>query len=254
MACEEYVFIPLKGDKKISAIISIPDQFVREKKPAVILAHGAGNGMFHPLLIHMANVLAEAGYLCLRFNFLYRDEEKKTPDSEGSSGDLGQGVWYRRTTLCQAVVHGCGQVHGREDRLPGGCRQPHSGERTHLSRLPAASPGKRIRCAIDTSITSGCPCSFYRVPRSFLQSRQAQRGTGQDRFSEHARGHRRGRPLVQGPRFLRCVRPRDLCQDSGQDALLAQNHLTFTRGIASARKSIHHKKGFSPLKFPAFFP
>ncbi len=83
MACEEYVFIPIKGDKKISGIVSIPDQFIREKKPAVILAHGAGNGMFHPLLIHMANVLAEAGYLCLRFNFLYRDEEKKTPDSEG---------------------------------------------------------------------------------------------------------------------------------------------------------------------------
>jgi hypothetical protein len=73
----------LKGDKKISGIISIPDQFVREKKPAVILAHGAGNGMFHPLLIHMANVLAEAGYLCMRFNFLYRDEERKSPDSEG---------------------------------------------------------------------------------------------------------------------------------------------------------------------------
>ena len=91
MACEEYVFIPLKGDKKISGIISIPDQFVREKKPAVILAHGAGNGMFHPLLIHMANVLAEAGYLCMRFNFLYRDEERKSPDSEG----VLEATWVR---------------------------------------------------------------------------------------------------------------------------------------------------------------
>lgn len=83
MASEEYVFVPFKGDAKISGIISLPDNFLREKSPAVILAHGTGNDMFHPLLTHMANVLAESGYLSMRFNFLYRDEEKETPDSEG---------------------------------------------------------------------------------------------------------------------------------------------------------------------------
>ncbi len=83
MASEEYVFVPLKGDKKISGILSIPDKFVKDKSPAFILAHGSGNGMFHPLLTHMANVLADTGYLCLRFNFLFRDEERKSPDSDG---------------------------------------------------------------------------------------------------------------------------------------------------------------------------
>ena len=84
MVSEEYVFIPAKGDKKISGIISVPEGFVREKKPGVILAHGSNNDMFHPLLAHMANVLAEAGYLCMRFNFLYRDEQRRTPDSDGA--------------------------------------------------------------------------------------------------------------------------------------------------------------------------
>jgi predicted alpha/beta-hydrolase family hydrolase len=83
MASEEYLFIPFKGDKKISGIISIPDRFVRDKSVAVILAHGSGNGMFHPLLVHMANVLADTGYLCMRFNFLFRDEDREKPDSEG---------------------------------------------------------------------------------------------------------------------------------------------------------------------------
>ncbi|MFY9398910.1 MAG: alpha/beta family hydrolase [Desulfomonilia bacterium] len=91
MAYEEYVFIELKASRKISGIFTIPEQFVRGRKPAVILAHGAGNGMFQPLLVHMANVLAEAGYLCLRFNFLYRDEARRSPDSEG----VLEATWVR---------------------------------------------------------------------------------------------------------------------------------------------------------------
>jgi uncharacterized protein len=84
MVSEEYVFVPVKGGKKISGIVSVPDRFIRERKPGVILAHGSNNDMFHPLIAHMANVLAEAGYLSMRFNFLYRDEERKTPDSDGA--------------------------------------------------------------------------------------------------------------------------------------------------------------------------
>ena len=87
MACEEYVFVPAKGGKKISGIVSVPDGFVRGKKPGIILAHGADNDMFHPLLAHMANVLAEAGYISLRFNFFYRDEGRKVPDSNDSLTD-----------------------------------------------------------------------------------------------------------------------------------------------------------------------
>lgn len=84
MASEEYIFVPVKGEKKISAIVSVPDKFIRGKKPGIILAHGSDNDMFHPLLAHMANVLAEAGYLSLRFNFPYRDEGRKVPDSNGA--------------------------------------------------------------------------------------------------------------------------------------------------------------------------
>ncbi|HHO75468.1 MAG TPA: dienelactone hydrolase [Deltaproteobacteria bacterium] len=83
MVSEEYVFVPVMKDKKVSGIVSIPDDFEYGVSPAVIIAHGAGNGMFHPLLAHMANVLAATGYLCMRFNFLYRDEDRKSPDGDG---------------------------------------------------------------------------------------------------------------------------------------------------------------------------
>lgn len=83
MVSEEYVSVPVGKDRKVSGIISIPDNFEYGEIPGVIFAHGAGNSMFHPLLVHLANILAQNGYLCMRFNFLYQDEGRKTPDREG---------------------------------------------------------------------------------------------------------------------------------------------------------------------------
>ncbi len=82
MAADEYVFVPAEHGGKISTLVSFPHDFDASRKPAVILAHGAGNDMFNPLLTHMAHVLEQAGYLCVRFNFPYRDRGKRNPDSD----------------------------------------------------------------------------------------------------------------------------------------------------------------------------
>ena len=82
MASDEYVFILGEHGKKISTIVSMPDHYDAANKPAVILAHGAANDMFNPLLTHMAHVLDQAGHLCIRFNFPYKDRGKKNPDSD----------------------------------------------------------------------------------------------------------------------------------------------------------------------------
>lgn len=84
MALEEYVFIPAKGGKTISGIVSVPFKFIPQRRPGFILAHGRENDLFHPLLAFMANGLADAGYLSLRFNFLYRDEGREWPESDGA--------------------------------------------------------------------------------------------------------------------------------------------------------------------------
>ena len=82
MAADEYVFIPGEHGEKISTLVSFPQDYDASVKPAIILAHGAGNDMFNPLLTHMAHVLDQAGYLCIRFNFPYRDRGKRNPDSD----------------------------------------------------------------------------------------------------------------------------------------------------------------------------
>jgi predicted alpha/beta-hydrolase family hydrolase len=82
MAADEYVFIPGEHGEKITTLVSFPQGYDASEKPAVILAHGAGNDMFNPLLTHMAHVLDHAGFLCVRFNFPYRDRGRRNPDSD----------------------------------------------------------------------------------------------------------------------------------------------------------------------------
>lgn len=89
MAADEYVFVPAEHGGKISTLVSFPQNFDSAKNPAVIIAHGAGNDMFNPLLTHMAHVLDQAGYLCVRFNFPYRDRGRRNPDSD----DILMSAW-----------------------------------------------------------------------------------------------------------------------------------------------------------------
>ena len=76
----ENVVIPISENKEISGILSIPD--ADPKDNGVIIAHGAGNDMSHPLLASLAEGLANAGYIALRFNFLYREMGRKNPDNQ----------------------------------------------------------------------------------------------------------------------------------------------------------------------------
>jgi hypothetical protein len=77
---DELVVIPVSKSQKVSGILSIPDAGPMET--GIIIAHGAGNDMSHPLLASLAAGLANAGYLALRFNFLYREMGKKGPDNQ----------------------------------------------------------------------------------------------------------------------------------------------------------------------------
>lgn len=77
---DELVVIPISENKNVSGMLSVPD--AGPGTTGVIIAHGAGNDMSHPLLAALAEGLASAGHLALRFNFLYREMGKKSPDNE----------------------------------------------------------------------------------------------------------------------------------------------------------------------------
>ncbi len=76
------VSIPIVDDEKVSGVVAVPADFQKEKTIGVILAHGAANDMENPLIVFLANGLAEAGFLSLRFNFPYIEKGRKTPDSQ----------------------------------------------------------------------------------------------------------------------------------------------------------------------------
>jgi predicted alpha/beta-hydrolase family hydrolase len=79
----ESVIIPLADGESVSGILSVPEDFKKKEGTGVIIAHGAGKDMSHPLLEFFADGLAQAGYLAMRFNFPYKEKGKKAPDPKG---------------------------------------------------------------------------------------------------------------------------------------------------------------------------
>lgn len=81
------VSIPVGENDHTSGILFLPHE--KQKRIAVIVAHGAGNNMHTPFLVSYADSLATAGYPVLRFNFLYTERGKKAPDKS----DVLTGTW-----------------------------------------------------------------------------------------------------------------------------------------------------------------
>ena len=68
--------ICVKDGETVSAILLAPDQIVA----GYVLAHGAGAGMTHPFLTHVAEGLAEGGIATLRYQFPYMEKGSRHPD------------------------------------------------------------------------------------------------------------------------------------------------------------------------------
>lgn len=81
MTLEPRCFDDGKGGR-VSAVIAYPDGCVGDRVPVVILAHGAGNDMTHPLLSAVHEGLATRGYPCVKFNFPYTEQGRRAPDPE----------------------------------------------------------------------------------------------------------------------------------------------------------------------------
>lgn len=79
--------VPVEKGETVSAVLTLPPGTGRERGTGVIVAHGAGNDMEHPLLVSFADGLAGAGYPTLRFNFPYKEKGRKLPDPPGKLED-----------------------------------------------------------------------------------------------------------------------------------------------------------------------
>ena len=92
------VSIPVGDTRTTSGILAMPEK--ERKQTAIIVAHGAGNDMTTPLIEEYTRGMAAAGYPALRFNFLYANEGKRSPDSQGVLVKTWAAVYeYARSNL-----------------------------------------------------------------------------------------------------------------------------------------------------------
>ncbi len=141
----EMVTIPITETEKVSGIVSIPDSGT---DTGIILAHGAGNDMNHPMLSFWADGLTKAGYLTLRFNFLYREKGRGGPDRPDVLYRAWQGAYrflvehpeYRSKHITAAGKSLGGRIASQmvaERKLPV--------ERLIFLGYPLHAPGKKDR-------------------------------------------------------------------------------------------------------------
>ena len=61
--------------------ITLETDLASKPKAIIILAHGAGAGMHHSDIIHISEKLTDSHFHCVRFNFPYMEQGKKSPGS-----------------------------------------------------------------------------------------------------------------------------------------------------------------------------
>ena len=94
---ERKVSIPL-GKGESSGILHLPAG--RSPRGGLVVAHGAGNDMNFPLLPLLAGEAARAGWAALRFNFLYRERGRKSPDRQ----EVLEESWKSALAVMEAVI------------------------------------------------------------------------------------------------------------------------------------------------------
>jgi uncharacterized protein len=72
------VNFPISSEDWTSGILLTPSS--PRSNLGIIIAHGAGNDMNEPRIAAFSENLSRAGYVTLRFNFLYKERGRKAPD------------------------------------------------------------------------------------------------------------------------------------------------------------------------------
>ena len=79
---ETTLSIDLDPTRRISAVLSGPTAGMESRDTGIVVAHGAANDMHHPLIAAFTRGLSARGFWCLRFNFLYRENNRSSVDPE----------------------------------------------------------------------------------------------------------------------------------------------------------------------------
>ncbi len=75
----------------------------RDAVAMLALAPGAGSGFDHPFLVGFAEAIAELGVSTLRFNFLYKERGRKSPDPEQTLRDVWLAAFEEATARAKGA-------------------------------------------------------------------------------------------------------------------------------------------------------
>ena len=134
-------------------------------RAVVVLAHGAGAGMRHEFMTFMAEALAEAGLVCLRFEFPYMRAGRKAPDKaavlEGTYRSIAEHA--RELAGDRPLVLGGKSMGGRIASQAVAAGAPADGLVFH--GYPLHPPGRPDRLRIAHLPDAGVPMLFVEGAR-----------------------------------------------------------------------------------------
>jgi len=193
---------------------------------ALVIAPARGSAFDHPFLSGFAEAIAALGVSTLRFNFLYKERGRKSPDPEQTLRDVWLAAFEEATARANARPSSSGgkslggriRVHVRCGRDAGG--------RSRLPRLPRSTRrGSPNASATSTCTGSTRPMLFIQGnARSVSRSRSCSPSAEEARPPSGARFHRGRRPLVPVPGKKR--------SDADIGAGLAEPAAAFLRDVA----------------------
>jgi predicted alpha/beta-hydrolase family hydrolase len=97
------------GDASVSAVLIRPPR----ARALYVLAHGAGAGMDHPVMLGIARALSRRGVATLRFQFPYMEAGKKRPDPPTKLAKVTVAVVERAGAMGLPVFAGGKSMGGR---------------------------------------------------------------------------------------------------------------------------------------------
>ncbi|HOV84995.1 MAG TPA: dienelactone hydrolase family protein [Syntrophobacteraceae bacterium] len=165
----EKVSISLRDGKTVSGTVAAPPGNGAET--GIIFAHGAGNDMNQPMIVFLAEGMARAGYLTLRFNFHYMEQGKRTPDRQ----DLLYDAWDAAFQFLGSHVHprpkrifAAGKSMGGRIAAQMAARGQLAARRLIFLGYPLHPPGRKDALRDEPLYRIGIPMLFFAGTRDPL--------------------------------------------------------------------------------------
>jgi uncharacterized protein len=94
---------------EVSGLLLIP----ADPSAVLVFGHGAGAGMRHPFMAHVARDLAEEGIATLRYQFPYMDAGKNRVDSQDvAEATVRAAIHFARTEMAATPIFAGGKSYG----------------------------------------------------------------------------------------------------------------------------------------------